>query len=492
MNYRLVARLLSLILSSVALAMLLSAGVGMLYYENAAEARALKPFLISVAMAGLLAVGLYALGRKSDLRKLYHKEAFCVIGVSWLLATVVGALPYFLILPECRFVDALFESASGLTTTGASVFTNLEAFPYSLMFWRCMSQWIGGLGVVVFFVVILSSLGAGAKILFSGESSGHSAEFDQSRIQSSAWGLILLYLGLSGICVVTLKLLGMNLYEAVCHMFTTVSTAGFSTRSGSIGAFQNPAIEWALVVFMILGATNFPMMIRLLNREASALRRSTETHTYYALIGISTLLITLTLVRSGSDRALWETVRTAVFQVVSITTTTGFTTVDYDRWPIPTHMLLITLMVVGGSSGSTAGGLKVIRLLVALRLCAFHVEKAFRTHVMRPLKVNARPLAPTAAENVLLYLILSVMVCFGSILIVAFLEPRMSFEGVTATVIAHLFNIGPGLAEAGPTHTYGFLHDTTKLWLTLLMVLGRLELYAILVLFIPSFWKPFD
>ena len=493
MNYSLVARLLSLVLGSVALALLLSVGVGLLYYENAADAAALKPFLISVLIAAFLALGFNSLGHKGDLKRIYHKEALCVIGASWLLAAVVGALPYFLILPDCSFIDALFESASGLTTTGASVFTNLESFPYSLMFWRCMSQWIGGLGVVVFFVVILSSLGAGAKILFSGESSGGSAEFDQSRIQSGVWSLILLYLALSALCAITLKLLGMNLYEAVCHTFTTVSTAGFSTRSSSIGAFKNPAIEWALVIFMILGATNFPVMIRLLfRRDTSALRSSTEIHVYYSLIAAAIGLVMLLLVRSGSEGPIGETLRHVVFQVVSIMTTTGFTTVDYDSWPMPVHVLLLALMVVGGSSGSTAGGLKIVRLLVVLRLCAFHIERAFRTHVVRPLTVNARPLAPAAAENVLLYLILSLLVCFGSILIVAFLQPDMSFEGVIATVLAHLFNIGPGFAEGGPTQTYAFLHGTTKLWLTLLMILGRLELYAILVFFIPAFWKSFE
>ncbi len=488
MNYALVARLLSMILSSIGVAMLLSVGVGYLYIENTPDKKALLPFLISVVIVSILAAVLYLLGRRGGSR-MFHKEALCVIGIGWILASLVGALPYFLILPDCSLIDAFFESTSGFTTTGSSVFTNLEEFPRSLLFWRCMSQWIGGLGVVVFFVAILSSVGAGAKILFSKESSGQSTEVSDSRIQSAVLIIIALYLGLSLICTLTLRILGMSWYEAVCHMFTTLSTAGFSTRSGSIGAFNSPSIDWAIICFMIIGATSFLVIIRILRRHWGEVRANTETYAYYGILLLAILLTALILFQETPGADLRDTFRAATFQAVSLVTTSGFTTANYDDWSPLIHVLLITFMIIGGSSGSTAGGVKVVRILVGVRVCLLNIEKAFRSRVVRSVKINGRTLTPAMEENVMSYLVLVGILCFISIPVIAFLEPQMSLKGSLSTGLAHLFNIGPGFAEVGPTHNYAFLNDYTKAFLALLMIMGRLEFYAILVLFAPSFWK---
>lgn len=489
MNYALVTRLLSMILASIGAAMLLSAGVGYLYIENEPDKNALLPFCLSVVIVFVIAVVFYALGHKKE-QQMFHKEALCVIGTGWILASLVGALPYFLVLPDCSLIDAIFESTSGFTTTGSSVFTNLETFPRSLLFWRGISQWIGGLGVVVFFIAILSSVGAGAKILFSKEFSSQATEVADSRIQSGVLIIIAFYLGFSLICALTLKILGMDWYEAICHMFTTLSTAGFSTRSGSIGAFDSPAIDWAIICFMIIGATSFLVIIRILRRDWQEVWNNTETYCYYGILFFGILLTSLILFQENPDRTAFnDTFRKAFFQAVSLITTTGFTTANYDNWSPLIHILFIIFMVIGGSSGSTAGGLKVVRLLIAVRICLLNIEKAFRSRVVRLVKINGRTLTPTMEENVMSYLVLAGIIYFLSIPFIAFLEPQMSLKGTFSAVTAHLFNIGPGFAEVGPTHNYAFLSDYTKIVLSLLMIMGRLEFYAILVLFVPSFWK---
>ena len=488
MNYALVTRLLSMLLTCIGTAMLISVGVGYLYIENEPDKKALLPFLLSVAIVFVLAALSYILGHKKE-QQMFHKEALCVIGVGWILASIVGALPYFLILKDCSLIDAIFESTSGFTTTGSSVFTNLETFPRSLLFWRSISQWIGGLGVVVFFVVILSSVGAGAKILFSKESTSQSTELADSRIQSAVLIIIALYLGFSLMCTLVLKVLGMNWYEAVCHTFSTIATGGFSTRSESIGAFNNPAIDWATICFMIIGATSFLVIIRIFRKNWQEVWNNTETYVYYGVLFLGISLTTLVLFRASPEVAFADTFRGAFFQVTSIITTTGFTTANYNNWPPLIHILLIFFMIVGGSSGSTSGGLKIVRLIVAIRVCLLNIEKAFRNRVVRSIKINGRTLTPTMEENVMSYLILAGIITCLSILIIAFLEPHMSLKATLSTVIAHVFNIGPGLAEVGPTRNYGFLTDSTKIVLSLLMIMGRLEFYAILVLFAPSFWK---
>ena len=472
--------------------MLLSSGVGYLYLDRPGESEALVRFLISAGIVGGLAVILYIIRRKGDMAKLFRKEALCVIGIGWLLATGVGALPYLLILDECTLVDALFESASGFTTTGSTIISSIETLPRSLLFWRCMTQWIGGLGIVVFFVVILSSLGAGSKILFSSESSGQSIEIDYGRIQSGALMIIFLYVGLTFVGAVVLQSLGMSGYEAVCHIFTTLSTGGFSTRSGSIAAFETPFIEWTLIGFMLIGGTSFLLMIRVARKNWKDVRNNTETYVYYALVLIGTLCIVIALYPHPSSPHLPDTLRIAAFQVVSLMTTTGYTTSDYNSWPLITHILLMGFMIIGGSSGSTAGGLKVVRLIITSYLCILTIERTFRTQVVRSININGRNLPEQARESVMIYLVLVAIMTFISIFLIAILEPQMSFEGIISTVLAHLFNVGPGFQEAGPTHNYTFLHNPTKLFLTLLMIMGRLELYAILVFFAPSFWKRFS
>lgn len=492
MNYKLIFRLLSFIMAAMALAFLLCLGVAFLYRENVTEPGAIFAFSVSAAVALVLGGAFHTIGRGSDTR-FFRKEALCFIGVGWIVASLVGALPFALLLPEHSIADAIFESASGFTTTGSSVLSDLEQLPRSLIFWRSLTQWVGGLGVVVFFVAILSFLGAGGKILFTHESSGRSADIEQGRVRKGVLQLFFLYVSMSVACTLVLYFCGMSWYDAICHMFTTVSTGGYSTRSLSIAAFESPLIEWVLVFFMALGGTNFFFLLLMFRRDWVQVRRFTEVSAYVGiLVGATLLFFLFVQAQAGSDGDLHRSLRASAFQVVSIMTTTGFGSEDFNQWPLFTKMSLLALMVIGGCSASTAGGTKVARLVVGLRVALQSVEHSFRTHVVRSIQMNGKPIDDSTRESIVSYIMLIGMILLVSLPIFGFFEAGHSLEGAVSAVFATFFNIGPGFAEFGPMENFATLSSPTKLYLSLLMIMGRLELFAILVLLAPSLWKKFS
>lgn len=491
MNYAILFKLQSVILGAIAVAFAISTGLALVYDHEISSDLSVVGFSVSFLVAACLSLGCFVLGKTGD-NTLFRREALATIGCGWLIASLIGALPYFLILPDVSFAEAFFESASGLTTTGASILSDLENLPRSLHFWRALSQWMGGLGVVVFFVAVLSFLGAGAKVLFSRESSAQAADLNTSRVQEGVFRLVQVYLALSLLCIIVYWICGLSWFDSIVHMFTTLSTGGFSTRSGSIADFHNPALEWAIIAFMAIGGTSFLLLIDFIFRRWHQIRKSTEFRAYYALLfGFTAVITIFLLIDKDSSLGPGEAIRTSAFQVVSIMTTTGFATADFDLWLPVTHVMLLALMFIGGCSGSTAGGTKVIRFIVALKVSGQQLEKAYRSRVVRPLKVNGKSLSPTEAEAIMYYIVILTLVVFSATLVIALFEPAMSFEGIVSTMAACLFNIGPGLAEIGPTQTFAGFHGHTQVFLAFLMIMGRLELFALLVLFAPSLWKRF-
>lgn len=491
MNYRILLRLLSLILGALALAFAMCLALALYYDDPEHAGRAVSGFLLAMTVAVVGSLGCWFAGRNADPR-FFRKEALCVIGVGWILACLIGSIPYIVVLPGIPVADAVFESTSGITTTGASVLSNLEELPRSLLFWRALSQWVGGMGVVVFFVAILGFLGAGGKILFTGESTGRAADMDQARVQKGVLHIFYLYVALSLACFGAMRLCGLDWFDALCHMFTTVATGGFSTRTASIAAFANPALEWTMIVFMILGGTSFFFFLLLLRRNWAAAKRTTEVFAYFGIIIFSVILFTVFLQVEQASNDLHQTFRGAAFQVVSIVTTSGFVTADYDGWPLFSRMALLCMMVVGGCSASTAGGMKIVRLVVIFRLAVVSIERSFRTHVIRPVMINHRPLDASTQEGILTYVALLVLILLGAIPFLAFFESGHSLEGAVSAVTSTFFNIGPGFGEFGPTENFSTLTAPSKFFLSLLMLMGRLELYAVLVLFAPSLWKKFS
>lgn len=491
MNYPILFKLQGFIMGSVAVAFACSLGVALSLDGATGGPPVVRGFTYSFLIAASFSLGCLLLGRKSS-HSLFRKEALAIIGTGWLTASALGALPYWFIISDLSLAAAFFESASGLTTTGASVLNDLESLPLSLHFWRALSQWMGGLGVVVFFVAVLSFLGAGAKVLFSRESSAQAADLNAPRVQSGVLRLVQLYLALSVVCAIVYRFCGLSWFEAIVHMFTSLSTGGFSTRSGSIADFSNPLLEWAVILFMAIGGTSFLLIIEILRRNWKALKTSTEFKAYLLLLGVFSLAVFI-FITNDSQLTLsgHDALRGAVFQVVSIMTTTGYATQDFDQWLPVTHILLLAMMFIGGCSGSTAGGAKVIRFIVALKVFAQQIELAYRPKVLRLLKANNKSLSPGERESIIDYIVILTLVIIAGTLVTALLEPRMSFEGIVSAMAACLFNIGPGFAEIGPTRNFAHLHAYTQIFLSFLMILGRLELFAILALFSPALWKRF-
>lgn len=491
MNTAIIYKLLSKVLLALAGAFALCLVVGLVNGEHLTEDYSLRAFLMSIGISVGLSGILHWKGRNGS-NRMFRREALSLIGLSWILATLIGAIPYLLIVEHCDISDAIFESSSGLTTTGATAFQNFHEFPPSLLFWRSLSQWIGGLGVVVFFVALLSSLGAGAKILFSNESSGSAADFDNGRIQQGATILMIYYLTISALCTFAYKIAGMNWFQAVNHSMTTIATGGFSTESGSIGDFQSPAIEWIAIFFMALSGTTFVFVIRLFLRKWNILRHTQEVVWFYAILGGATLLLTLYLAEMTGEIPSADSFRTATFQAVSIMTTTGYASTNFENWLPPAKMLLIITMFIGGCSGSTAGGVKVVRILVALRASVRSIAHSIRPNLTISMRLSGKPLSESAIQSVIVFLILMIALQILAMLFVSAAEPELSFLSTFSCVQATLFNIGPGFDQVGPMDNFHFLRPPTKLFLSLLMTLGRLELYAILVLFMPMAWKRFS
>ena len=491
MNFAIVSRLLSTILLILGLAFAVCLGVSRILDDPSDAVLSRNGFLISIGISLTASWIFYYIGRKAP-RKFFQKEALCVIGLGWILSSILGSVPYLVIAPEIGIANAIFESTSGLTTTGASVLSNLEELPPSLLFWRSLSQWIGGMGVVVFFVAILSFLGVGAKMLYANEASGAVADFEESRVQSTVLRLVYIYLGLSSACMLSYKIAGMNWFDAICHTFTTISTAGFSTRSGSIADFNSPMIEWVAIIFMILGGVSFLLILKIVNRRFNQLKANTEFIAYISLLAISTIVVTIMVYNEGIKGSILESIRPSAFQVTAIMTTTGYATEDYVQWGALPQVVLLMLMLIGGCSGSTAGGgTKVARLVVAFRMCLLSIERSFRSRIIRQIKMNNRTLDDEAASDIMYYLVLFVGVGLMSVVVTTIFEPYAQVDTNISAVVACLCNIGPGLAQVGPASNYEFLQPHTKFFLSLLMIMGRLELYAILALFSPSLWKRF-
>lgn len=490
MNSCIIYKLLSMVLLALAGAFGLCVLAGLSMGESLSDA-SLQAFLASIGITIGGAGIFHILGRRGE-AKLFRREALCAIGLSWILCTVIGAIPYYLIVEDCGIGDAIFETASGLTTTGATAFPKFYEFPDSLLFWRSLSQWVGGLGVVVFFVAILSSLGAGAKILFSNESSGTSSDFDHGRIQSGALNLLIYYLALSLACTLAYQFAGMNWFQAINHAMTTVSTGGFSTEPMSMEQFQNPTLEWLCILFMALGGTTFVFAIRLCRGRPQPLRRNDEVLWFFLFLLGSTLLLTFFLSEQTGQLPSHDSIRTAAFQATSIMTTTGYSTVDFDTWLSPAKMVLLLLMAIGGCSGSTGGGIKVVRIIIATRAVLRSITHAFRPSLTVPMRIGGHALGQRAIHSVILFIILMVAIQLIAAIVVSAAEPELGFLTVFSAVQACLYNIGPGFDAVGPTENFHFFQTPTKLFLSLIMILGRLELYAVMVLFMPSLWKRYS
>lgn len=479
------------------------------------------------AIACSLVVGgtLYRVGR-GERGSILRKEALAIVGLGWILSGVLGSLPFLFAGVErepgthMNVADALFESISGFTTTGASVLTQLEdpdMLPRCVLFWRCFTHWLGGMGIIVLFVAVLGQLGAGGKALVRREVPGPINEAVRPRVRETATLMWAIYVGISLLLTVVFWLEGMSLYDSLCHTFGTMATGGFSTRNASIGAYDSVVIESTVIVFMLVAGTNFSLFYLCLRGQRvegapwyarfAPLFRDPEYRVYLAVLAIATVVLTVNLLTQDRyDKAsmlaeVGTSFRHAVFVAVSIMTTTGFGTEDFTTWTEFSKALLLLLMFVGGCSGSTAGGMKVIRFMLFFRVVRLEVEQAFRPNVVRRMRVFGVPVEESLRHDVVVYFALILLIFISGWMTLTSIEPNTPWvrDGenqvdeklidCASAVASCLNNIGPGVGVLGPHDNYSSFSVQGKLLLTMLMLLGRLELFAILVLFVPSFWR---
>ncbi len=447
-------------------------------------------FALPGACAALAAHGFARLpaARATPLDSLRRREGLVAVVLGWILVVVVTAVSYRLSGAFDGFAECVFESMSGYTTMGATIADDIEALPRGVQFMRSFSHWIGGMGIIVLTVAILPELAVGGMQLFAAESSGLDADKLAPRIAATARRLWMLYVGITLAEGVLLAVAGMGAFDAVNHAMSTIATGGFSTRNASIAAYDSLAIELIVLGFMFLAGVNFTLQVRVLaQRSARPLLGSPEVRLYtYLTVGAIALLVVDTLARGPFD-GVGEAVRHASFQAVAIITTTGFGTSDFDLWPELSRLVLVLLMLVGGCAGSTAGGFKVVRLYVLLRHARAQLRRLVRPRLVQPLTLGDRPVSRDHTEAILGYFLLYVLVLVVCSLTMTALGLDL-VSGTTASISA-LNSIGPGLGTVGAAENFDAVPDAGLYVLSFAMLLGRLEIYTVLVLFTWHFWR---
>ncbi len=415
------------------------------------------------------------------------REGFAVVTFGWTFFALFGALPYILSGAIPSPLDAFFETMSGFTTTGSTILTEIEALPKSLLFWRSLTHWLGGMGIIVLSLAILPMLGVGGMQLFKAEVPGPTADRLRPRIQDTAkllWGV---YLLLTALEALLLMLGGMGFFDALCHSFATLATGGFSTRNASIAAYDSSYIDAVVTIFMVLAGVNFTLHFQLLRGRLSEFHRNEEFRCYIGLIVVATAVIVGCNWYSSTYQQFGENFRYSIFQVASIITTTGFGTADYEAWPILPQYILVMLMFIGGCAGSTGGGMKVARILLLFKHAQVQVFRLIHPRAIRLVKLGNRPVDKEVLQAILGFFALFIGIfVFASLLMAA---AGMDLVSGGAAVIACLANIGPGLGTVGPVDNFAHIPSFGKSVLIVCMLMGRLELFTVLVLFFPSFWR---
>jgi trk system potassium uptake protein TrkH len=494
MNPRLVTRITGILLLLEAVAMA-ACGIFARLDVVAGDEAAMAALFLSAGITGAVAVVMiFAGGLSMMIKRIPRRDAVIIVGLGWLACSAFGGLPYMLCPPHLDWAASFFESASGFTTTGSSAMTDIEAWPRGLLLWRSVTQWLGGIGILVLFVAVLSYLGLGSKSLFQNESSFRGGESGMARIHDTSLALLKIYLFLSVVCAAGLRALGMSWYNSVCHTMAAVSTGGFSPHNKSVGHYYEWGNGWLieswLTLFMFLCSLNFLLYVVLIRKNWRRLRDEEDGRWLLGICAVCILAIAAGRFWTG-DAAFPSALRDASFTVVTIVSTTGFGTADYELWPAWAKVILALLMVMGACAGSTAGGLKVGRLLVFLKSARHEVVRAFRPNLVMRLTVNGNAINEDARSRTMFFLIMYLMICLVSTLVVAILEAGtgISLETCGGAVIAAISNIGPGFGAVGPTENFGHFRGATHVFLAWLMILGRLELFALLVLFFPSAWR---
>ncbi|MCB9762392.1 MAG: TrkH family potassium uptake protein [Alphaproteobacteria bacterium] len=491
LNLPVIARPVGLLLGVLAAAMVLTAGVGVVMGSPEGAGH----MGISAALVGAVAFVLAAvLGRGAENMPLDRRSALVIVTVAWVALGLLGGLP-FMVGAAFGPADAIFEATSGFTTTGATILPEInERLNPALHFWRMLSHWLGGMGIVVLFVAVFPALGVGGKHLFRGEVPGPRSKGLSPRIRETSSVLWRVYLLLTLVEIVLLATLGrLPLFDAVTHALSTMGTGGFSTLNGSIGEYSTMpevnglAIDLIITAFMVIAGMNFSLFYEAVRKGGEGLRvilRHTETQVYIGIVVMATVLIGLSI--RGDVGSLPAALRYSSFQVAAIISTTGFGTADFEQWPTFAKMVLLSLYFTGGCAGSTAGGLKLIRVIILVKLIWVEMQRSFRPHLVLPVRVGNQAIRPPVLVEIMAFMGLYALTIAAGAALVALID---RVDGTTALMasLACVANVGPGLGMVGPTDNFGFFSGASKLILSVCMILGRLEFLTVLALFAPGF-----
>ena len=481
MHLRVITRFVAILVFSLGISMSAPLLMSVIYEDG--SSRALIASTLITSSVGLL---LFIFTRSQENNQLNHRDGIAIVAFGWLMAGLFGTLPYLLSGSIPDFTNAYFESVSGFTTTGATVLSDIESLPKGILLWRTQTQWFGGMGIIVFSIAILPVLGVGGMQLYRAEIPSPVVDKLKPRISETAKTLWKVYVLITVVEIGLLFAGGMSLFDAVCHAFTTMPTGGFSTKNASIAHFNSLYFDCVFILFMLFAGINFSLHYRLIKGDLNVFGKDSECRAFLILVGIFIAIITLN-VHGTVYSSLAKTFRYAAFQVSSIITTTGFVTADYEKWPVLSQLVLLICMFLGAMAGSTGGGMKTMRVMLLMKHGYQQVFRIIHPHAVTAVKLGGRPVPQDVLSSVWGFFILYLGLFVVATLVMAGLG--LDMISAIASVAASIGNIGPGLGIVGPTKHYLLIPEAGKWVLVFCMLLGRLEIYTVIVLLTPEFWK---
>ncbi|MGD8293450.1 MAG: TrkH family potassium uptake protein [Desulfobacterales bacterium] len=481
MGWQFILKILGVLLLVFGLTMMFPLMAG-LYFGD----QNLVPLILSLIITVSVGLILILVFRKARSEIINQREGMAIVAIGWTAVGLFGALPFYMGDGYFTFTDAVFESVSGFTTTGASILTNIESLPKGLVFWRSFIQWLGGMGIIVLSVAILPFLGVGGMQLYKAEVPSPVPDKLKPRIRDTAMILWKVYALLSLAQVILLMLGGMNLYDALCHTFTTMPTGGFSTKNSSVAFFGSVYFDCVFIFFMILAGINFSLHYQMLRGNALAFWQDSECRFFIGAVALTTLVVSLNIFGRVYE-TIGGALRYGAFQVVSIITTTGYGTADYEQWPVMSQLIILLLMFLGASAGSTGGGMKCLRIMLCFKYCYKELFSLIHPHAVTHIKIAGKPVADDVMRSVLGFLVLYVgLFALSSILLAGL---GADFTTSITAVASCIGNIGPGFGMVGPVENYAQIPFLGKWLLIWCMLLGRLEIFTLIILVVPEFWR---
>jgi trk system potassium uptake protein TrkH len=479
-NYRVILNVLGLLLGFNALFMALCIPASFYYNYND-----VVPMFFSTTATGGLGMMIWVLTRSKGKPNIRKREGFLIVTLGWVVMALSGTFPYIMSGSVVSFTDAFFETMSGYTTTGASVINDLDLIPRDILLWRSMTQWIGGMGIIVLAVAILPMLGIGGMQLFVAESPGLKPDKLAPKIRDTAKRLWLVYVGLTALELVLLKVAGMSWYDSVNHALTTMATGGFSTYNSSATEFS-PLIQYIIIAFMFLAGTSFTLTYFGLTGQVKKMLQNEEFRFYSGIITLVSAVSAI-IVFSTMDGSMEKAFRDSLFMVVSLITSTGFVSADYTSWTPFLTIVFFMLLFIGGSAGSTAGGVKVVRHIILFKNSFLELKRQLHPSAIIPVRLNKRAIDQSITYNVVAFIMMYILIfAIGAIIMTTL---GVDFDTALGSVATSLGNVGPGIGDVGPVDNFAWLSSGAKWFLAILMLIGRLELFTVLILFTPYFWR---